>query len=89
MTNNDMKDQFSRRKFLGVSSAALAAGAGSLLTASATAQENSKTRTDRSATDPGPANKPLDGQNSDSAWPPSIGRVKAANLHRRLLVFHS
>jgi oxalate decarboxylase len=71
MKNNNMKDQFSRRTFLGVSSAALAAGAGSLLTASATAQETSKARTDRSATDPGPANKPLDAQNSDSAWPPS------------------
>ena len=68
---NDMKDQFSRRRFLGVSSAALAAGAGSLLVGSASAQDASKTRTDRSATDPGPANKALDAQNSDSEWPPS------------------
>ncbi|HEY1526008.1 MAG TPA: twin-arginine translocation signal domain-containing protein, partial [Candidatus Angelobacter sp.] len=69
--NDDMKEQFSRRKFLGVSSAALAAGAGTLLAGSATAQEASKARTDRRATDPGPANKPLDAQNLDSEWPPS------------------
>ncbi|HEY2169472.1 MAG TPA: cupin domain-containing protein [Candidatus Angelobacter sp.] len=71
MKNDDVKDQFSRRKFLGVSSAALAAGAGSLLAGSATAQQPSQVRTDRHATDPGPANKPVDAQNSDSAWPPS------------------
>ena len=71
MKNDDLQDQFSRRQFLGVGSAALAAGAGSLLAGSAGAQEASKTQTDRSKTDPGPANKPLDEQNSDSAWPPS------------------
>jgi oxalate decarboxylase len=71
MKNDDIKDPFSRRRFLEVSSAALAAGAGSLLAGSATAQEASKTRTDSNATDPGPANRPLDAQNSDSAWPPS------------------
>jgi len=71
MKDDDLQDQFSRRQFLGVGSAALAAGAGSLLVGSAGAQEASKTQTDRSKTDPGPANKPLDGQNSDSAWPPS------------------
>jgi oxalate decarboxylase len=68
MKNDNMKDQFSRRKFLGVSSAALAAGAGSLLVGSSTAQEASKPR---HATDPGPGNKPLDSQNSDSTWPPA------------------
>jgi oxalate decarboxylase len=70
MKNDDINDQFSRRKFLGVSSAVLAAGAGTLLAGSASSQEASKARTDR-ATDPGPANSPLDGQNSDSEWPPS------------------
>jgi oxalate decarboxylase len=65
---DNMKDQFSRRKFLGVSSAALAAGAGTLLVGSAGAQEDSKPHY---ATDPGPANKPMDAQNSDSEWPPS------------------
>jgi oxalate decarboxylase len=68
MKNDNMEDQFSRRKFLGVSSAALAAGAGSLLVGSSTAQEASKPR---HATDPGPGNKALDSQNSDSTWPPA------------------
>src|ERR1700757_2867786 len=71
MKNNVLKDEFSRRRFLGVSSVALAAGAGSLLPGSATAQEASKGGTNRRSTDPGPANKALDAQNSDSAWPPS------------------
>jgi oxalate decarboxylase len=71
MKDHDMKDQFSRRKFLGVSSAALAAGASTLLVGNVSAQEVSKPRTERRATDPGPANKPLDAQNSDSEWPPS------------------
>jgi oxalate decarboxylase len=71
MEDNHMKDQFSRRKFLGVSSAALAAGAGTLLVGGGTAQEVSKAQAERSASDPGPANKPLDGQNPDSEWPPS------------------
>jgi oxalate decarboxylase len=71
MKDDDIKDQFSRRKFLGVSSAVLAAGAGGLMAGSASAQETSKARADRSKTDPGPANKPLDAQNLDSEWPPS------------------
>lgn len=68
MKSDNMNDQFSRRKFLGVSSAALAAGAGGLLAGSSTAQEASKPR---HTTDPGPGNKPLDSQNSDSTWPPA------------------
>ncbi len=64
------KDKFSRRGFLGVGSAALAAAAGSLAVSASMAQEN-RPRTDRSATDPGPANTPLDAQNPDSAWPPA------------------
>jgi len=68
MENDDIKNQFSRRGFLGIGSVALAA-AGSLAVSSAMAQENQQ-RTDRSATDPGPSNKPLDAQNPDSAWPP-------------------
>ncbi|HEY2235418.1 MAG TPA: cupin domain-containing protein [Candidatus Angelobacter sp.] len=71
MKDDDIKDQFSRRKFLGVSSAVLASGAGGLLAGSASAQETSKARADRSTTDPGPANKAIDAQNSDSEWPPS------------------
>src|SRR4051812_27959809 len=53
------KDKLSRRRFVGVGAAALGA-----LSVSAIAQ-------DRSRTDPGPANKILDGQNADSAWPPA------------------
>jgi oxalate decarboxylase len=72
MENDSTKDQFSRRRFLGIGSAALAAVAGSLPVSSATAKEGqlaAKVRTDRSATDPGPTNAALDAQNLDSAWP--------------------
>jgi len=34
-------------------------------------QQADKTRADRSATDPGPANAGLDAQNPDSSWPPA------------------
>src|SRR6267143_4125029 len=73
MENDNCKDRFSRRGFLGFGSAALAAAAGSLAVNGAVAQNNlaGKARSDRSATDPGPANTPLDAQNPDSAWPPS------------------
>ncbi len=69
MENDGSKDKFSRRGFLGVGSAALAAAAGSLAVSTAMAQEN-QPQTDRSATDPVPANAGLDPQNPDSAWPP-------------------
>jgi oxalate decarboxylase len=74
MQNDKTKDRFSRRGFLGISSAALATVAGGLAVNSAIAQEGQqagKPRTDRSATDPGPANMAQDAQNPDSAWPPS------------------
>src|SRR5437016_1825270 len=73
MENDSTKDQFSRRGFLGIGSAALATVAGSLAMSSAMAQEGQqagKARTDLSAIDPGPSNDPLDKQNADSAWPP-------------------
>jgi oxalate decarboxylase len=73
MQNDSTKDRLSRRGFLGFGSAALATVAGSLAVSGAVAQERQqadKPRTDRSATDPGPANTALDGQNQDSAWPP-------------------
>src|ERR1700726_80399 len=69
MENDSTKDRFSRRGFLGVGSAALAAAAGSLAGGGAMGQENQQ-RTGRSATDPGPANSAMDAQNPDSAWPP-------------------
>jgi oxalate decarboxylase len=64
------KDQVSRRGFLGVGSAALVATVGGLALAQDT-QGNAHATNDRSATDPGPANAPLDGQNPDSQWPPA------------------
>src|ERR1700674_2603922 len=73
MENDGTTDKFSRRGFLGVGSAALAAAAGSLAVSAAMAQENpsaTNARGDRSATDPGPANAGLDPQNPDTAWPP-------------------
>src|SRR5580765_4715154 len=74
METEDAKEQFSRRGFLGVGSAALAAALGALSVSGAAAQEPSKTQKaagDRSKSDPGPANPELDGQNPDSIWPPS------------------
>src|SRR5438046_1337276 len=53
-------DKFTRRGFLGIGSAALAAaGIGTALAA------------DRSRSDPGPGNPALDALNPDSMWPPS------------------
>jgi oxalate decarboxylase len=68
METDNTKDQVSRRGFLGVGSAALAA-VGALSIAGAAAQE--QTAGDRSKSDPGPANNSLDAQNPDSMWPPS------------------
>ena len=65
MENDGIKNRFSRRGFLRTGSAVLAAAGGMAVT-DAMAQ-----RPDRNATDPGPANAPLDGQNPDSAWPPA------------------
>jgi oxalate decarboxylase len=63
---------FSRRGFLEIGSAALAA-AGMLSVDDAVAQDQkpNPTQGNRSASDPGPGNPPLDAQNPDSAWPPA------------------
>src|SRR5467141_3151600 len=74
MENDSIKERLSRRGFIGIGSAALATVAGGLAVSTAAAQEGRQagnTRTDRSATDPGPANSVLDAQNPDSAWPPA------------------
>jgi oxalate decarboxylase len=65
------KDAVSRRGFLGMGSAALAA-AGLMSTASAAGQEQKPypTKDSRSASAPGPGNTALDGQNPDSFLPP-------------------
>ena len=58
--NSVRHDKFTRRGFLGIGSAALAAaGMGTAMAA------------DRSGSDPGPGNPALDAQNPDSMWPPS------------------
>jgi oxalate decarboxylase len=72
MSDVSTKDMFSRRGFLGIGSAALAA-AGMLSVDDVVAQDQKPNpiQGNRSASDPGPVNSPLDGQNSDSAWPPA------------------
>ena len=72
MSEDSKKEIVSRRGFLGMGSAALAA-AGMLPAADALAQEQKPypTKGDRSASAPGPGNAPLDAQNPDSFLPPS------------------
>ena len=62
--------EISRRGFL--SSAALATVAGTLAVNGAMAQDHQQAN-DRSKSDPGPSNRPLDTQNPDSEWPPDTG----------------
>ena len=73
-TNNEdaAKDIYSRRGFLGMGSAALAA-AGLVSASDAAAQEQRPypSKSDRSTSAPGPFNPPLDAQNPDSNWPPA------------------
>jgi len=72
MSDDSMKD-VSRRGFLGMGSAALAA-AGMLSTPDAGAQEQTDRpypkKDDRSASAPGPGNREIDNQNPDSFLPP-------------------
>jgi oxalate decarboxylase len=73
MTNDTTNDNLSRRGFLGMGSAALAAA--SMLPSAAGAQNQNQdqhpypTRNDRSASAPGPGNSALDDQNPDSFLP--------------------
>lgn len=79
MSDDAKKDAYSRRGFLGVSSAALAA-AGMVATKDAVGQEQKTeqksdgkpypTKDDRSASAPGPGNPEIDKQNPDSFLPP-------------------
>src|SRR3954447_20068141 len=70
VTNTDKEsakqDKVTRRGFLGIGSAVLTA-AGIVSAVCALGQE----KPDRSRSDPGPTNPVLDGQNPDSALPPS------------------
>ena len=76
MSDDSKQDQFSRRGFLGVGSAALAAG---MLTAADAAGQNQQygqdqkaypTKGDKSSSAPGPGNAAIDAQNPDSFLPP-------------------
>jgi len=67
---NTEKEVLTRRGFIGVGSAALAA-AGILTASGATGQEQGTHKQDRSKSDPGPKNVPLDAANADSQWPPA------------------
>ena len=74
MDTDNPNDQVSRRGFLGVSSAALAAAVTAFSASSAVAQDQKSYQNapgDRGRSDPGPANAPLDSENPDSIWPPS------------------
>ena len=81
MSDAGKKDMVSRRGFLGMSSAVLAAAG--MLSAAAAGQVQQPypskedrdakpypTKDDRSASEPGPTNSALDGQNPDSFLPP-------------------
>ncbi len=71
MSDDANNDIYSRRGFLGMGSAALAA-AGLVSATDAASQEQRPypTKSDRSASAPGPTNPPLDTQNPDSNLPP-------------------
>src|SRR6266849_8603107 len=72
MPKGTEKDRWTRRGFLGISSAAVAAaGMLSAKDVAGQGQESAqKPRTDRSRSDPGPTNSPLDAANPDSFNPP-------------------
>jgi oxalate decarboxylase len=80
MSDEGKKESYSRRGFLGVGSAALAA-AGMLSAAEVVAQEQKPypSKNDRSASAPGPGNPQIDTQNPDSFLPPptDAGGVQA------------
>ena len=71
MSEDSKKDMYSRRGFLGMSSATLAA-AGMLSASDSDGQEQKQypTKDDRSASTPGPGNPIIDAQNPDSFLPP-------------------
>jgi len=70
MSDESMK-HVSRRGFLGMGSATLAAAGMISTTAAAQEQKNYPTKDDRSASAPGPGNREIDNQNADSFLPPA------------------
>jgi hypothetical protein len=81
MSEDSKKEIVSRRGFLGMGSAALAA-AGMLPAAGTLAQDQKPypNKGDRSASAPGPGNAPLDTQNPDSFLPPAYRRRRSPDL---------
>jgi oxalate decarboxylase len=72
MGDDASNDVYSRRGFLRVGSAALAAaGLASAVDTAGQEQQSYPTKTDRSTSSPGPTNPPLDAQNPDSNLPPA------------------
>ena len=70
MSDDSERDGLTRRGFLGVSSAALAA-AGMRSVENLAGQNAAEDKSDRSKSDPGPTNTALDNANPDSVTPPS------------------
>ncbi|HLV87638.1 MAG TPA: cupin domain-containing protein [Candidatus Sulfotelmatobacter sp.] len=70
MSDDVRKEILSRRGFLGVGSATLAAAGILKVTAASQEKKLYPTKNDRSASAPGPGNAALDGQNPDSFLPP-------------------
>jgi oxalate decarboxylase len=79
MSDDLKKDALSRRGFLEMGSAALAAAGVLSATAAAQEQHTYPKKGDRSSSAPGPGNPPIDDQNPDSFLPPSsdAGGVQA------------
>jgi oxalate decarboxylase len=71
MTEDNKKAEFSRRGFLEIGSAAIAAAGFLSATDAAQGQSAPQSTGDRKTSDPGPTNPPLDAQNPDSGLPPS------------------
>ncbi|HEU5451972.1 MAG TPA: cupin domain-containing protein [Terriglobales bacterium] len=69
MAKHSSGGRFSRRDFLEVGSGALVATAATSIAAAQT--QSSRARDNRSQSDPGPKNPPLDAQNPDAIAPPS------------------
>src|SRR5215471_16508364 len=75
MDKENRKDLIGRRSVLGVTAAALSAGAlGSVRALGQTREQVAKGEANRSETDPGPRNKALQSLNPDSYQPPSTDR---------------
>src|SRR5579863_1237001 len=70
MSEDSRKEIVSRRGFLGMSSAVLAAGMLSAADAAGQEQKQYPGKNDRSASAPGPGNSAIDAQNPDSFLPP-------------------